>query len=174
VKVGRCPICHHHLDLQALAQDESARDLLALVAKTPHTVMMPLLSYLGLFRPEKRDLANDRALRLAEEALELTTDQHLLAAAIRETVEQIHRKRQAGENGQPLKNHNYLKQVMKGIADRIGQSVPQRGALQGKDDTQQRDVARADDDAAWRRQMRQLGYDPDSAAKGEVRKLNDG
>lgn len=172
MKVGRCPICHHHLDLLALAQDESARDLLALVAKTPHTVMVPLLSYLGLFRPRKRDLANDRALRLAEEALEMTTDHHLLAAALRETVEQIYKKRQAGENGQPLKNHNYLKQVMKGIADRVGQAVPKRGAEQTTDHNQKQ-VAKADDDAAWRRQMRRLGYDPDLAVKGQVRRLDE-
>lgn len=172
MKIGRCSICHHHLDLQALAQDESTRDLLSLVAKTPHTVMVPLLAYLGLFRPKKRDLANDRALHLAEEALELTTDQHLLAAALRETVEQIYKKRQAGENGQPLKNHNYLKQVMTGIADRIGQTVPKRGAEQTTSQ-EQKQVEKADDDAAWRRQMRRLGYDPDRAMKGQVRRLNE-
>lgn len=113
MKIGRCSICHHHLDLQALAQDESTRDLLSLVAKTPHTVMVPLLAYLGLFRPKKRDLANDRALHLAEEALQLTTDH------------------------------------------------------------EQKQVEKADDDAAWRRQMRRLGYDPDRAMKGQVRRLNE-
>ena len=134
--------------------------------------MVPLLAYLGLFRPKKRDLANDRALHLAEEALQLTTDQHLLAAALRETVEQIYKKRQAGENGQPLKNHNYLRQVMNGIADRIGQEVPKRGAEQTTDH-EQKQVEKADDDAAWRRQMRRLGYDPDRAMKGQVRRLNE-
>ena len=169
MRIGRCPTCHHHLDLEALAQDESARDLQALVARTPHTVMVPLLTYLGLFRPAKKDLRNDRALRLAEEVLELTSDQHLLGAALRDTVEQIHKKRQGAGDNQPLKNHNYLRQVMATIAARIGQSVP--AAKQSATTTQKPSPVHADDDAAWRRQMAKLGYDVDSADGGKIRRL---
>lgn len=168
MRIGRCPTCHHHLDLEALAQDESARDLLALVARTPHTVMVPLLTYLGLFRPAKQDLRNDRALRLAEEVLELTSDQHLLGAALRDTVEQIHKKRQGGGDNQPLKNHNYLRQVLKSIADRIGQAVP---AAQQNTETKKPGPIHADPDEVWRRQMERLGYAPDPEGAGKIRRL---
>lgn len=77
----------------------------------------PLVTYLGLFRPPKRDLANDRALKLCQEVIELTDDQNRLAAALAQTVEMIRAK-----GGGPLKNHNYLKRVIESID--IRQTVP--------------------------------------------------
>lgn len=106
MNLGRCPVCHSRISLEAIVQDEAGRELLALLAKLDAVVAIPLVTYLGLFRPEQRDLANDRALRLAREVLDLGTGP-ALAQAMANTVESIR-----GKGGTPLKNHNYLKQVL--------------------------------------------------------------
>jgi len=33
MKLGRCPVCHHHVNLEAVAQDEAAREMMAVVAR---------------------------------------------------------------------------------------------------------------------------------------------
>lgn len=110
MNLGRCPVCHSRLHLDALVQDESGRDLLALLAKLDRTAGAALVSYLSLFRSKQRDLANDRALRIAQEALDLAPINQLLPALV-QTVEQMRLKQQAG-SFKPLANHNYLKQVL--------------------------------------------------------------
>lgn len=64
MELGRCPICHHRISLEAIAKDQAGRELAAMVAKTDSATGQALLSYLGLFRSPTRDLANDRALVL--------------------------------------------------------------------------------------------------------------
>lgn len=161
MRLGRCPICRSHLDLQAIEMDESGRDLLALMAKLPSQLAGPLLSYLGLFCPLKQDLTNSRTLKLAEEALALTSDRYLLGAAMAETVQQIRTNRQAGGDVSPLKNHNYLKKVLKGIGDRIGQAIP----AAAREDSNPKQPPRAASDAEWRRGMEKLGINPDELLK---------
>ena len=70
--LSRCPICHSRISLEALVQDEAGRELMALVAKLDTQTGAALVSYLGLFRSASRDLANERALKLAREALNLS------------------------------------------------------------------------------------------------------
>ncbi len=115
MKLGRCPVCHSHLHLDQLVQDESGRQLLGLISKLSYRMGPTLVAYIGLFRPAKQDLSNSRAYSLALETLELTTNQPLLAEAMRETVQSLHNKRQQGEN-KPLANHNYLKRVLEAKA----------------------------------------------------------
>ena len=107
MKLGRCPVCHAHIQLEAVAQDEAARELLALLAGAPGDLSRALVAYLGLFRAAKRDLSHDRAVRLAREVLALCTDSVRLATALAGTVESIRAK-----GGGPLKNHNYLARVL--------------------------------------------------------------
>lgn len=107
MNLGRCPICHSRLHLESMVQDECGRELIALMARLDAPIAVPLVGYLGLFRPENRDLANDRALKLAREVLALTTDTARLAHALTETVDAIRAK-----GGAALKNHNYLKRVL--------------------------------------------------------------
>lgn len=161
MRLGRCPICRSQLDLQAIEVDESGRDLLAMMAKLPSQLAGPLLSYLGLFRPLKQDLTNSRTLKLAEEVLALTSDRYLLGAAMAETVQQIQTNRQAGGDVSPLKNHNYLKKVLKGIGDRIGQAIPAADQKEPKSGQ----PLRAASDAEWRRGMEKLGINPDELLK---------
>lgn len=119
MQLNRCPICHTRISLDALAQDEAGRELLGLLAKLDTDAGTALVGYLGLFRSHTRDLANDRALRLAKEALNLA-EVNVLIPAMRQTVEQIHSK-----GGQPLSNHNYLKRV---LADAPQTLSPGRGS----------------------------------------------
>ncbi|HXF66226.1 MAG TPA: hypothetical protein VNK67_05940 [Burkholderiales bacterium] len=108
MNLGRCPICHSHLSLEAIVQDDCARELLGLLASLPDDLSRSLVSYLGLWRPAKQDLRWDRALRLAREVLALEGDAARLAWALAETVEAIRLK-----GGQmPIKSHGYLRRVL--------------------------------------------------------------
>lgn len=111
MNLGRCPVCHSRISLEACVQDEAGRELLAAVATLDAALAVPLVSYLGLFRAPNRDLANDRALRLLREVMELGQTGPgygpRLARALAETVEAIRAK-----GGTPLKSHNYLRRVL--------------------------------------------------------------
>ena len=117
--LGRCPVCHSQISLEAVCQDEAGRELLGLLANLPGETSRALVQYLGLFRPEKRDLSNDRALRLAREALALCADSLRLSAAMSETVEAIRAK----SGAVPMKNHNYLRRVLEGMPETGGALV---------------------------------------------------
>ena len=116
--LSRCPICHSRISLEALVQDEAGRELMALVARLDTQTGAALVSYLGLFRSARRDLANERALKLARETLALVgsgrMDTTRLAIALSETVEALREK----QPRQPLKNHNYLKRVLETVTQR--------------------------------------------------------
>lgn len=116
MKLGRCPVCHSRLHLDALVQDEAGRELLGLLAGLESETGRALVLYLTLFRPAHQDLRNDRAVRLARGALELGEGQApgVLAVALNETVDAL-RKKGALE---PLSDHQYLKRVMKTVAGR--------------------------------------------------------
>lgn len=110
----RCPFCHARGPVEAYTQDEAARQLLGLAFRG--VAPRSLLAYLTLFRSDSRDLAWDRALKLAGQVMELGADPLRLEAALQETVEAIRAKRDRGQ-GEPLKNHNYLKRVLESIGD---------------------------------------------------------
>jgi hypothetical protein len=117
MQLNRCPICHSRISLEALAQDDAGRELLGMLAKMDTETGTALVGYLSLFRSACRDLANDRALKLAREALGLG---HYLAVAqaMRLTVDSLQ-----GKGGKPLTNHNYLRKVLgdcHGFATDIG------------------------------------------------------
>lgn len=107
MNLGRCPVCHSHISLEAIVQDDAGRELLALLAALDADVARPLVAYLGLFRPEKQDLRNVRALQLARDVLALCAPGPRLAQALTETVESLRAKA-----GPTLKNHNYLRRVL--------------------------------------------------------------
>lgn len=121
--LGRCPVCHSQISLEAVCQDEAGRELLGLLANLPGETSRALVQYLGLFRPEKRDLSNDRALRLAREAMALCPDSMRLSAAMAETVEAIRGKCGAKSGAVPMKNHNYLRRVLEGMPETGGALV---------------------------------------------------
>lgn len=159
MKFARCPVCKSHMDLQAVVEDEAARELMAVLAKMPARLAGPLLAYLGLFSPAKQDLRNSRALKLAEETLALCKDHYLLGAAMEQTVQQIQARRRDG-SFDPLKNHRYLKKVMTGIAERIGHQKPAATpAIPAAVNTP--NAPKQDESAAFKRQMAALGVQVD-------------
>jgi len=129
----RCPTCHAKHPVESFIEDEAAAELLKVAFRGGYP--RSLLTYLALFRSEKRDLAWSRVLRLAEEVMGLDADAQRLEAALAETVEAIRAKREAGGDQKPMKNHNYLKRVLESIptstsaavAGPIGSQVVKQG-----------------------------------------------
>lgn len=129
--IVRCPCCGASLSLEALAQNEAARELMVLLAGAG-AAMRPLIGYLSFFRPGTRVLTWERSRKLAAGALELTGDIATLAAALTETSTSLEAKR--SEPGwKPLSNHRYLISVLKSVSARVdvrvtidGEREPQR------------------------------------------------
>lgn len=111
MKLCRCPICHSDIHLDQLLEDDAGRELLGLIAQCQAEVARPLVAYIGLFRPEKSQLSNSRAVKLIKEVFELFPSSLLLAHALSETVRAVQDKRRHNQNRAALTNHNYLKQV---------------------------------------------------------------
>lgn len=161
MKLGRCPVCHSHLHLDALIQDDAGSELLGVLAGLGRPLARPLVQYLALFRPAKSDLSNARALKLAQETLAIA-DRDSLVAALQDTVRSIHEKRQRGQV-QPLKNHNYLKQVLASVAPDArrpaAEAENKRPTVtekkQGMDETPEEAKRK------WEADMRRRGLDPD-------------
>ncbi|WP_337840490.1 hypothetical protein [Rheinheimera sp.] len=162
MKLSRCPICHSHISLDQLVQDDAGRQLLGLMSKLSYHVSTSLVSYLALFRPAKRDLDNGRAYTLACEALELTSNHPILAEALRETVDGIAKKRQAGEN-KPMANHNYLKRVLEA---KLGQQQ-QKPTQETVELKQSPTLSDADNNRLWREQMGRYGMKDFKAVPNE-------
>jgi len=120
MQLSRCPTCHARISLDAIVQDEAGRELMSLLVKLDTETGTALVGYLGLFRSASRDLANDKALKLAKEALVLGPVAHV-AQAMRQTIDSLQ-----GKGGKPLSNHNYLKRVLDdvGYAVRTAELVP--------------------------------------------------
>jgi hypothetical protein len=115
MKLNRCPVCHSHIALESIAQDQAGKELMATIAKLSTPTASSCLSYLALFRPIKSDLNNGRALRLLTEVIGLTPNELALCQALDQTVSQISQSRQQSGDGKPLGNHNYLKKVLTSI-----------------------------------------------------------
>ncbi|PHS48773.1 MAG: hypothetical protein COB05_04490 [Marinobacter sp.] len=159
MKLGRCPVCHSHLHLDALIQDEAGSELLGVLAGLGRPLARPLVQYLALFRPAKSDLSNARALKLAQETLAIA-DRDSLVAALQDTVRSIQEKRQRGQV-QPLKNHNYLKQVLASVAPEARKPAAEAEhrttvteKKQGMDETPEQARLK------WEADMRRRGIDP--------------
>ena len=114
MKLCRCPVCHSDIHLDALLEDDAWREMLGLIANLGGRNARALVSYIGLFRPEKAALSNSRALKLMREVLEMYQPSPLLAHALNETVQAVMKNRRETRNIQALANHNYLKKVYEG------------------------------------------------------------
>lgn len=159
MKLGRCPVCHSHIQLEALIQDDAGSELLGLLSGLGRPLARPLVQYLGLFRPAKSDLSNARALKLAQETLAIA-DRDSLVAALNDTVRSLHEKRQQGQ-AKPLKNHNYLKQVLATVAPEArkpaAEAEHRRPIVTEK--KQGRDETPEEAQRKWEAQMEKLGVD---------------
>ncbi|MDC9594292.1 hypothetical protein [Xenorhabdus sp. IM139775] len=151
MRIGRCPVCHSDFHLDAVFEDEAARQLLAKLTDLPSGCARHLVAYIGLFRRGKNNLSNSRALKLAEEVLALYSANRVLAHALSETVERIREKRLQGDN-KPLSNHNYLKTVYQSSAQQFAQS----SNISARE---QKQVSGSDTRDAYFQQMQQYGVD---------------
>lgn len=115
MNLTRCPTCHSRIHLDSLIQDDAGRDLFALIASHEKRTVAALVSYLACFRSATRDLANDRALRLATEVLQLHENIVVVTQALEETVNAMHTKQGKG-TFKPLTNHRYLESVIESVA----------------------------------------------------------
>jgi hypothetical protein len=128
MKLTRCPICHGQIHLEALVQDESGRQLMAALVPLSVEHGSALVGYIGLFRSHNRDLANDRALRLVREVLELGGQE--ITPALAEVIEAMRSKAQQNPAvWKPLSNHNYLKRVIEGMGLQVAPGVQQSGVM---------------------------------------------
>nr|DAS55037.1 MAG TPA: hypothetical protein [Caudoviricetes sp.] len=114
MKLCRCPVCHSDIHLDALLEDDAGREMLGIITNLRGNNARALVSYIGLFRPEKSALSNGRALKLMQEVLEMYQPSPLLAHALNETVQAVMKNRRETRNIQALSNHNYLKKVYEG------------------------------------------------------------
>ncbi|PHM49369.1 hypothetical protein Xmir_01289 [Xenorhabdus miraniensis] len=159
MKIGRCPVCHSDFHLDAVFEDEASRQLLAKLVDLPAGCARHLVAYIGLFRREKNNLSNSRALKLAEEVLALYSANRVLGHALSETVERIREKRAQGDN-KPLTNHNYLKTVYQSSEQQFAQS----SHISTREKQQ---VSGSDSRDAYFRQMQQYGVDLTTLPRGK-------
>jgi hypothetical protein len=115
MNLGRCPHCHLPLDLGHLVSDDAASQVLRMVVALGDDAR-PLVAYVGLWRPAKRDLSWDRTLKLMTEVQELLVgiDRQAACEALSATVQGIRDKAGA----LPITSHGYLKKVVDGIERR--------------------------------------------------------
>ncbi|WP_328184658.1 hypothetical protein [Marinobacter sp. OP 3.4] len=161
MKLGRCPICHSHIQLEALIQDDAGSELLGVLSGLGRPLARPLVQYLGLFRPAKSDLSNARALKLAQETLALA-DRDSLTAALQDTIRSLHEKRQRGET-KPLKNHNYLKQVLATVAPEARRPAAETENRRPNVTEKKQGMEESPEESQrkWEEHMRKLGVDPE-------------
>jgi hypothetical protein len=130
MQLTRCPVCHSRISLEQLVQDEAGRDLLTLLTRLDKSTGTVLVTYIGLFRSKSRDLANNRALKLAQDTLALAAEPQLLTA-MANVVESMRAKQQQG-SFKPLSNHNYLKRVLETTDAIMIEPLPQEVTASNK------------------------------------------
>lgn len=114
-----CPCCHAHVPLEAALQDEAGRELVAMLAAMQPALALPLVHYLGFFRPLRQQLGWGRSLRLAYEVVHLCpTPVDTLVQGLLEASRGLDEKR-AQPGWKPLGNHNYLRRVLESVQARM-------------------------------------------------------
>ncbi|MBP1130480.1 MULTISPECIES: hypothetical protein [Serratia] len=155
MKIARCPVCHSDLHLDALLEDDAGRELLAVLTKLPGAAAKAMVAYIGLFRAEKSNLSNSRAVKLVKEVLEQHHPSRVLTHALSETVERIRSKRHNGDK-KPLNNHRYLLEVYR-TSEQIFAQTSNVAARERDESSRVTDHDRNRDD--YLAQMQRMGQD---------------
>ncbi|PTU01963.1 hypothetical protein DBR45_14780 [Pseudomonas sp. HMWF031] len=117
----RCPNCGTTLSLDALIAHDGAREALGIAFKMSGPLGNALVRYLGLFRPEARELTLDRVAKLLGELLPDVQAQRIeRSGQVFEAppecwlwaIDQALTARESGRLTTPLKGHGWLYQVM--------------------------------------------------------------
>jgi hypothetical protein len=128
----RCPSCGTTLSLDALIAHDGAREALGVAFKLSGPLGNAVVRYIGLFRPETRELTMDRVGKLLGELLP-----DLQAKRIERNgttfnappecwvwaIEQAIAARDTGRLVTPLKGHGWLYQVITGWQGESGTSL---------------------------------------------------
>lgn len=130
-----CPACGASADLDVFMEHEGARQVVRLALELPAGMSAAVMSYLGLFRPPKRQLTWSRVATLLGELLDAikagqierkgrswAAPQALWIAAI----ETVIAARDADKLRLPLKSHGYLFEVVVGLTDQKEAAAEQR------------------------------------------------
>lgn len=107
-----CPICHTAFPIEAALQHEAGREVMAMLAGMQPQLALPLIHYIGFFRPAKQQLGWGRALRLMHEVVMLMpTPVETLVLGLTEAARGLDEKR-TQPGWKPLGNHNYLRRCL--------------------------------------------------------------
>lgn len=123
-----CPCCGSINSIEALLTDAAARQAVAAALELPAGLGERLLRYLGLFRPQGRALAWDRAARLLEE-LRAAIDAGCIERNGQTWSAPLDYWRLALDQmldsrptlALPLKSHGYLYEIIAGMARKAGE-----------------------------------------------------
>lgn len=123
-----CPCCGGRASIEAMLTDDAARASVAAALGLPARLKEPVLRYLALFRPEKNALSWARASKLLAELAgmiesgTITRDGRVYAAPLDVWVKafDVIQAKMVSDKplSRPLKNHGYLLEIVKGMADR--------------------------------------------------------
>ncbi|MFW9266482.1 hypothetical protein ACLK1G_04710 [Pseudomonas sp. NR3] len=117
----RCPNCGTTVSLDALIAHDGAREALGVAFKVSGQLGSALIRYVGLFRPETRELTMDRVAKILGELLpDLQAQRIERNGAVFNAppacwvwaIEQAISARDCGRLTPPLKGHGWLYQVM--------------------------------------------------------------
>ena len=122
-----CPSCGATHSAEAWENDRITRTVFAAQAALPREVCAVLLPYLALFRPDKRALSWSRTLKLTQELAAMVAPGwvQVQAKPARECPPRVWAQgmeqmvERSATLQRPLKNHNYLRQVVWQLADQV-------------------------------------------------------
>lgn len=118
-----CPCCHAAFPLEAALQNRDGRQVMAMLAGMQPQLALPLMHYIGYFRPAKQQLGWGRALRLMGEVVALLpTPVDTLVQGLTEAARGLDDKR-AQPGWRPLGNHNYLRRCLDTAQAQAGPAV---------------------------------------------------
>ena len=118
-----CPCCHAAFPIEVALQHEDGRQVMGMLAGMQPELALPLMHYIGFFRPAKQQLGWGRALRLMREVvLLLPTPVDLLVWGLQEAARTLDDKR-SQPGWKPLGNHNYLRRCLDSAQARSGSTA---------------------------------------------------
>lgn len=124
-----CPVCHATFPIESALQHEAGREVMAMLAGMQPDLSLPLMHYIGYFRPAKQQLGWGRALRLMREVVGLLpVPADTLVLGLVEAAHGLDEKR-AQPGWKPLGNHNYLKRCLESAQARQEAGVVVQAAL---------------------------------------------
>lgn len=137
----RCPCCRNSLTLEVVMANESVRECIILLMDAHPSasgLLRPLMSYLGLFAPEKQDIRYERMATLLDSlvpmirACEVRRNGKTLPAPLdywKAALEEAVQRGHSGAIKLPLKSHGYLLEIVVQMSEKasaLGETYTER------------------------------------------------